>query len=238
MKVALKILNGGHAGETVKVQKDEFLIGRSDDCHLRVRSDRISRKHCVIKIHDSKVYVRDLNSRNGTFVNDEKIEGKCQLEFGDRLKVAQLELEVLIDHEIGKTKKPVVKSLKDAAVRSAGVEAASEYRENADDAVSSWLEEADEIDRERDINDPELRHYKVEETSRVELPKSSSDTIAGAFVEEDTKVEKKPQESVEANDENSDDTTKKEPGKLPKRPSAKDSQHAASQALKAFFNRR
>lgn len=238
MKVALKILNGGHAGETLKIRSQEFLIGRSEGCHLRLLSDRISRKHCVIKIHDSKVYVRDLNSRNGTFINDDRIQDKRQLDFGDRLKVGALEFEVLIDHQIGGIKKPVVQGLKDAVARSAGTKAATEYTENADDAVSSWLEEADEIDRERGTNDPHGRRFEVEETSRINVSKSHSDTISGALADEDTKVQEKPEESVAAQSDESDSATSKEPGKLPKIPTAKDSQDAASQALKAFFNRR
>lgn len=250
MKVGLKVIHGSNAGRVVNIPVREFLIGRKDGCHLRPSSDLISRKHCMIKITDAGVIVRDLKSRNGTFINDELVQGERELKYGDRLKVGKLEFQILIDHGIGGTKKDKVKDVKEAAVRAATAPPppATTKEEKAGDAVSSWLEEADEIDRERRINDPDTRQYKTEEEERVVLPKQADDTLSGAS-EEDTQVEQreKLKEKKEAEDEESKEEAevkkkkaKKEPGKLPSMsgPQAKDSQDAASRVLKDFFNRR
>jgi pSer/pThr/pTyr-binding forkhead associated (FHA) protein len=54
-----------------------WLVGRSVDCELRMPSDfeyqTISRIHCILDIAPPRIWVRDRGSRNGTFVNGEKI---------------------------------------------------------------------------------------------------------------------------------------------------------------------
>jgi predicted component of type VI protein secretion system len=96
MELTLKVISGKHAGQKLRVPAPKFLIGRGDDCHLRPNSDLISRHHCVLFVGSAGAIVRDLNSRNGTFVNDERITGDRPLQQGDRLSVGQLTFEVRI----------------------------------------------------------------------------------------------------------------------------------------------
>ena len=66
------------------------VIGRGIDCNLCIPITSISKKHCHVN-HDGQVLkVRDLNSRNGTFVNGELIEER-PLKSGDYLKIGTLE---------------------------------------------------------------------------------------------------------------------------------------------------
>ncbi len=245
MYVGLRIASGSNSGRLIKIPIREFVIGRHEGSHLRLKSDAVSRKHCVIKIKDSMVYVRDLKSRNGTFINGERLEGKKELKYGDVLKVGKIKFQVVIEQGVGGVKKEEVKSPKEAAVRAATKEKPLSKEDQAGDSISSWLEEADEIDREKGLNDPENRQYKTEETERVVMPKEITDTISVSMADDDTKVEPKPKELKSGDeDEKAEDSNgkpdKKEPGKLPMLPGmqAKDSQDAASRALKDFFNRR
>lgn len=246
MYVGLRIANGSNSGRLVKIPISDFIIGRHEGCHLRLKSDAISRKHCVIKIKDSVVYIRDLKSRNGTFINGERLEGKKELKYGDVLKIGKIKFQIVIEHGVGGVKKEEVKSPQEAAARAAKSEEPLSKEDQAGDSISSWLEEADEIDREKGLNDPDSRHYKTEETERVAMPKEITDTISLSMADEDTKVEPKPKElgAESEGDEESNDSNgkpkKQEPGKLPMLPGmqAKDSQDAASRALKDFFNRR
>ena len=60
----------------ILVTREEFLIGRSEDgdCDLVINVPYVSPRHCVIAVGKNYQYtVRDLNSKNGTFVNDERI---------------------------------------------------------------------------------------------------------------------------------------------------------------------
>jgi predicted component of type VI protein secretion system len=94
MELTLKVVSGKHAGQKLRIPAPKFLIGRGEDCHLRPNSDLVSRHHCILFVGDSGAAVRDLNSRNGTFVNDERIKTDTPLREGDRLKIGHLTFEV------------------------------------------------------------------------------------------------------------------------------------------------
>ncbi len=47
----------------------ETLIGRSPECHLKIASSQVSRKHCLVSLRADGVYVEDLASANGTFLD-------------------------------------------------------------------------------------------------------------------------------------------------------------------------
>jgi eukaryotic-like serine/threonine-protein kinase len=112
--VTLTIHGGMRDGEEL-VFKDRSLctVGRSDDCDLRVPSSSafldISRHHCRFDIDPPSICVRDLGSRNGTFVNDNNIGQRARdqssadietpfvsLKDGDRVRIGQIVLGVKI----------------------------------------------------------------------------------------------------------------------------------------------
>ena len=76
MRVKLRVMQGAQAGREVVIPVSEFLIGRGEECHLRPRSDAISRNHCAIVVTENQVIVRDLGSKNGSYVNDKRVEGE------------------------------------------------------------------------------------------------------------------------------------------------------------------
>jgi pSer/pThr/pTyr-binding forkhead associated (FHA) protein len=51
------------------VGRTRCIIGRSSDCGLQVPASEVSRHHCLLEIDAPHVHIRDLGSRNGTFVN-------------------------------------------------------------------------------------------------------------------------------------------------------------------------
>ena len=116
MQVMLKVLSGTHEGKLIQIKDEKFLIGRSESCQLRPKSESISRKHCVIVLKEGRVLLLDLKSRNGTFVNEKQLSpDKAKiLKSGDRLRCGQLEFEVLIEVSIANTKQPEVQSVKEA----------------------------------------------------------------------------------------------------------------------------
>jgi serine/threonine-protein kinase len=77
-KVTLTVLQGQLAGQQFAfAERTACILGRADDCHPRFPMDQehrtISRHHCRLDVNPPAVRVRDLGSRNGTFVNGEKI---------------------------------------------------------------------------------------------------------------------------------------------------------------------
>ncbi len=55
-------------------EDEEIIIGRDDSCDIVVKAKGVSRKHCKIKYDNEQIYLEDLNSTNGTFIGDEKIQ--------------------------------------------------------------------------------------------------------------------------------------------------------------------
>jgi pSer/pThr/pTyr-binding forkhead associated (FHA) protein len=87
MDIRLVVLQGEHQGREIPLPETIFLIGRDDQCHLRPHCPRVSRKHCAIATWAGKVRVRDLQSRNGTYLNGERIQGEAAVRHGDQLRV-------------------------------------------------------------------------------------------------------------------------------------------------------
>ena len=96
LNAELRVISGKQAGTVIPLTSGRFLIGREEDCHLRPGNDLVSRHHCVFKMDEYTVRIRDLGSTNGTFVNGERLRGEIMLNTGDQVKVGTLEFEVLI----------------------------------------------------------------------------------------------------------------------------------------------
>ena len=94
MIVKLIVVSGKSAGRSIAVKRSRFLIGRADECDIRPLSEEVSRRHCAIIVGPESVFVEDLGSRNGTFVNGERIAERTQVTDGDAVRVGSLELRV------------------------------------------------------------------------------------------------------------------------------------------------
>jgi pSer/pThr/pTyr-binding forkhead associated (FHA) protein len=119
MEVQLKVLVGNNVGQALKVPGPKFFVGRAEDCHLRPGSDLVSRHHCVLMVEGSTLVIRDFGSKNGTYVNGERIASETTLQHGDQLKIGPLEFEVQMSESLSGTKRPKVTTVKEAAVRTA-----------------------------------------------------------------------------------------------------------------------
>ena len=137
MDVKLVVLGGKHPGQEIAVQGPEFLVGRAPECKLRPNSDMVSRRHCLISVVEGRAAIRDLGSRNGTIINNQKISGEQELHTGDKIKIGPLEFEVHLSTSIGGKKKPKVHNVQEAAART--VEAAKPRDSERD--INDWLNE-------------------------------------------------------------------------------------------------
>ena len=86
MEVKLVVLNGKHKDREIPLPSTIFLIGRDRQCHLRPHCPLVSKLHCAIAPWAGRVRVRDLKSRNGTFLNGQPIDGEVLVGDGDRLQ--------------------------------------------------------------------------------------------------------------------------------------------------------
>jgi pSer/pThr/pTyr-binding forkhead associated (FHA) protein len=90
MEVKLVVAQGKAKGRVIPLPPTVFLIGRGNQCHLRPHCTLVSKLHCGIARWAGKVVVRDLKSANGTFVNDQRVQGEVRIHDGDRLRVGSL----------------------------------------------------------------------------------------------------------------------------------------------------
>jgi|SRR5580693_1779536 pSer/pThr/pTyr-binding forkhead associated (FHA) protein len=68
-------------------------IGRSAGAEFMLDAPLVSRLHCQLSATEDALEVNDLDSTNGTFVNDERIKS-ARLQAGDRLRIGRVELKV------------------------------------------------------------------------------------------------------------------------------------------------
>jgi pSer/pThr/pTyr-binding forkhead associated (FHA) protein len=76
--IILSVVEGARKGERLLFRDpDRILVGRSDSCQYRFPNDyrhaNVSRLHCLIEVRPTHVTIRDVGSRNGTYVNGENI---------------------------------------------------------------------------------------------------------------------------------------------------------------------
>ena len=158
---------------------------------LRAGSEAISRQHCAITRHADHYTVKDLGSRNGTYVNDERIAEEVPLAAGNELRVGPLKFRIdpLAEKSAkpetpaapalpklapanGSTKKqPPVKDVADVVQRTI-----SKCDKTSEDDVSRWLLGIAEVDGPETLK--ETQSLRAEETrmnmNRVTMSESST----------------------------------------------------------------
>src|SRR5437899_981069 len=84
---ALRFLSGVLEGRDVALSTNAALvIGRTDEADLAIADQKLSRRHACITTTAEGVAIEDLGSRNGTFVNSQRIQ-KARLKPGDRILI-------------------------------------------------------------------------------------------------------------------------------------------------------
>jgi len=71
----------------VHVKGDPVVLGRGQAADVTILESTLSRKHCQLELRGSRIWVTDLGSGNGTYINDERIVGAAELKQGDRLRL-------------------------------------------------------------------------------------------------------------------------------------------------------
>ncbi len=94
MEVKLRPLTSAEPTRPVSVKAPRFVVGRAEDCQLRLASPLVSRHHCELTVEKDSAWIRDLSSRNGTFVNGQRVARQQSLQDGDLIWVAASAFEV------------------------------------------------------------------------------------------------------------------------------------------------
>jgi pSer/pThr/pTyr-binding forkhead associated (FHA) protein len=163
MKLSLLVVTSGkQEGKTIEIKLPQFLVGRDPQCHLRPASPLISKRHCALIQRDGKAFIRDFGSTNGTYVNDERVEGERELHNGDQLKIGPIHLTVRLDATpaAAKTPAPATKNVAHTpvpptkgtaaaakpAAKSGTPAPATKKTDDADDDIAAMLLSLDDGD--------------------------------------------------------------------------------------------
>lgn len=93
MVPSLQVASGEHEGKKISITPDmsECTIGRDDHCGFPIPDSSVSRTHAVLRRKWGGIAIADLDSKNGTFVNGERVQEKL-LSDGDQVVVGTVKL--------------------------------------------------------------------------------------------------------------------------------------------------
>ncbi len=92
--VKIQVVDGNGTASDQVFDTDSVLVGRSSRLDLTLPDRALSRQHARIYSSDGRWFVEDLGSRNGTFVNQARLEGPREIRPGDRVSLGSCFLEL------------------------------------------------------------------------------------------------------------------------------------------------
>ena len=152
--------------ETIELSENPLTIGRSADADVFIADEKASRMHCGIRYWDGEFFIKDLKSKNGTFVNDISVDIH-QLRPGDKVQVGATVF--LFEHELTPGADTALLAVEDAFKGGKGygtilreivgeTHSAGPPIESAFDAVTAVrAPDSMEPDRAADPSDPETQ---------------------------------------------------------------------------------
>jgi len=130
------------------------VLGRAEDCDLRIPLAAVSRHHCRLTVSDDeRLFVRDLDSSNGTYVNNERVE-QAELHAGDRLNIGTVIFTLKLN---GVPEEPGIDRPEEEALKPGQGEQAEESAFDFEAAIAEERGEnqsADERPSGADLSDP------------------------------------------------------------------------------------
>lgn len=92
----IQAINSELGGQDILIDRD-MLVGRHQDANIVLQFGEISRRHAAFLLKDQALYLQDLNSSNGTFVNNIRIVEETLLQDGDTIAFATLPFVVMFE---------------------------------------------------------------------------------------------------------------------------------------------
>ena len=97
MPYAIRVITGREAGRIHPLfDNGKIVLGHDPTCGILVADKYVSRFHCQIVVKEGKCVLTDLKSRNGTFVDAQRVT-HCELGFGSHIRIGEtlLRLEIV-----------------------------------------------------------------------------------------------------------------------------------------------
>jgi pSer/pThr/pTyr-binding forkhead associated (FHA) protein len=176
------------------VESGGIVIGRKTDADLRIPLREVSREHCRLSLNGKKVVLHDLDSGNGTYVNEQRIV-QATLKPGDRIKVGPVVFTIQIDGMPKKISPPAPQLPAKRASADAPTEVspsrmpAKTAPSDADEVDLDTLEELD-LDDVSDFDLDDLDLGEDEDAEEVEDVEEIADSDLEIDEDSDTEVTK------------------------------------------------
>lgn len=92
--------SGVNAGRRVVLDREEVILGRDQSADIVVDDRQVSRQHVRIAQHSEGYLIEDLNSKNGTWVNDMPLKGAIALKDGDVIELAKISRLMFLETDV------------------------------------------------------------------------------------------------------------------------------------------
>ena len=90
----LTITQGSQAGQSANLADGVILIGRGADAQLNLDDDYVSTRHARVVSGDNGIYVEDLGSTNGSYVNGQRITGPTTITLSDTVRIGRTTMKL------------------------------------------------------------------------------------------------------------------------------------------------
>src|SRR3954469_18128938 len=133
MQAVLVMFRSDGERRSFSIARDMTVIGRREDCDLRIPLGEVSRKHCRLVRDGDTLKLEDLGSSNGTFLNGQRVQ-EALLSPGDTIQVGPVVFALQIDGE------PPEEDLRPVTAGAAGAAAEEEVPLGEDDEEAATME--------------------------------------------------------------------------------------------------
>ncbi|MEM9353859.1 MAG: SpoIIE family protein phosphatase [Planctomycetota bacterium] len=97
----LRILQGGEVGREFTLGDGDSVVGRSPDCDVILDVAAVSRHHATIQRADGRASLKDMGSRNGTYINGQRVQDSQALADGDQILICDVLFEYTAETPAG-----------------------------------------------------------------------------------------------------------------------------------------
>ena len=159
----IQAITGELTGQEISIDRD-MLVGRHQTADILLQQSEISRKHAAFLLKEQALWLQDLGSSNGTYVNDVQIAAETLLKQGDIVQFASLKFSVF---EPARALEDVVESVEAATLGAAVVE--TPISQPSEAVAASETAQA-EVSADAPVVEPELPKTAAQHMSDQGMP--------------------------------------------------------------------
>lgn len=104
-ELTIRLFQDGNQFFENKFEKDEVSVGREAGVDLIIEDRSISRKHLLIQLEQGRVFVSDMGSSNGTYVDNERIIVKTRVTNETHIRIGKIIIQILSPEKVGRPAK-------------------------------------------------------------------------------------------------------------------------------------